>query len=365
MPPDSDSTTGLTAAEGAEVARFRSGAVARMARIPVATLRIWERRYQVVGPPQSAGGHRLYSAADVERLSLIRQLVERGHAISALAGLDLPALQSVAGTHASALAAPSGWLGAEPEGRPLTLAVVGAGLVTRLQRPGFARRVGRPLRLQATEATLAQALVNWVGERADTLIAALPSLLPDSQAQLALLARRLQARRVLVVYGFGRAELVQALASAGWSVQRDPVSDRALAALLADGDLRIWLAPDATVGPAGATASSSLSPWPADVPPRRYDDATLADMAGLSSSIACECPQHVAELLMQLTHFEAYSADCQSLSPADAALHAYLQRAAGAARAIFENALEAVARHEGLTLAGSLAPILPPASPKP
>ncbi|MEY8877905.1 MAG: hypothetical protein AB9M60_15445, partial [Leptothrix sp. (in: b-proteobacteria)] len=99
-----------------------------------------------------------------------------------------------------------------------------------------------------------------------------------------------------------------------------------------------------TAAPAGAPL--------AVVPPRRYDDATLADFAGISSTIACECPRHVAELLMQLSQFEAYSAECQSRSPSDAALHAYLGQVAGSARAIFETALERVAIHEGLMLPG-------------
>ena len=34
--------------------RYRSSAAARMVNIPVATLRVWERRYQVVGPQQAA-----------------------------------------------------------------------------------------------------------------------------------------------------------------------------------------------------------------------------------------------------------------------------------------------------------------------
>ena len=55
---------------------------------------------------------------------------------------------------------------------------------------------------------------------------------------------------------------------------------------------------------------------------------------------------------MQLSNFEAYRAECKNLSPADAALHAYLQRVAGASRALFESALERVALQEGLMLPG-------------
>jgi hypothetical protein len=61
----------------------------------------------------------------------------------------------------------------------------------------------------------------------------------------------------------------------------------------------------------------------------------------------------VAELLMQLSHFEAYSAECEHRSAADAELHAYLGRVAAAARARFEAALEHVALHEGLLLPSS------------
>jgi hypothetical protein len=86
------------------------------------------------------------------------------------------------------------------------------------------------------------------------------------------------------------------------------------------------------------------------VPPRRWSDAALGEFAGLSTTIACECPRHVAELLVQLGHFEAYSAECADRSPADATLHAHLRQVASLSRAQFEAALEKVALHEGLAL---------------
>ena len=100
-----------------------------------------------------------------------------------------------------------------------------------------------------------------------------------------------------------------------------------------------------TQAPVPATATA-----PSPIPPRRWNDAALADFAGLSSTLACECPRHVAELLVQLSHFEAYSTQCQQRSPADADLHAHLAGVAAGCRASFEAALEHVARHEGLLL---------------
>ena len=115
-----------------------------------------------------------------------------------------------------------------------------------------------------------------------------------------------------------------------------------------------WLNSLSSKAAAAPQPAAGLSrPVAEPVPPRRWDDAALADFANLSPTIACECPRHVAELLMQLSHFEAYSAECEHRNAADAELHAYLKRVAAASRARFEAALEHVALHEGLLLPSS------------
>lgn len=55
-------------------------------------LRAWERRYGLVTPTRTDGGQRLYSQHDIERLSRLRRLTERGHAIGRLAPLELDEL---------------------------------------------------------------------------------------------------------------------------------------------------------------------------------------------------------------------------------------------------------------------------------
>lgn len=50
-------------------------------------IRAWERRYQAIEPQRSAGRHRLYSEAEIERLSLLRRAVENGHGIGQIARL--------------------------------------------------------------------------------------------------------------------------------------------------------------------------------------------------------------------------------------------------------------------------------------
>ncbi len=326
--------------------RYRSGAVARMVRMPVATLRIWERRYRLTTPATTATGHRLYSADDVRRLALLKQLTDLGHAIGAIAALDMHALRQVATTHASTIAgarsAPAS------AAMPWRVAVVGAALARRLQRSSVLRRLGRALELIGPFDNLAQACEARSGAQAATQVDALlmhaAGLHEGSLSGLQEAAAALGAPQMAVLFGYAAAPVCDALAAAGVALLREPQADAALGH---------WLhgLGAAASGPVLAIDVANAAVMTAEhAPPRRYDDATLADFAGLSSTIACECPRHVAELLMQLSHFEAYCAECAQRSPDDAALHAYLRQVAGGARALFEAALERVAIHEGLML---------------
>jgi CheY-like chemotaxis protein len=53
-------------------------AASEMTNIPVTTLRSWERNFGVVRPMRTAGGHRLYSQEDIERLRWLKARVDLG-----------------------------------------------------------------------------------------------------------------------------------------------------------------------------------------------------------------------------------------------------------------------------------------------
>ena len=313
-----------------------------MLRMPVATLRVWERRYGLVQPKLSPSGQRLYSADDVRRLALLKQLTDLGHAIGSLAPLDMPQLQGVASTHAYALAATQ--KRERPEEALLPgvwrVAVIGAALGIRLRRPALLRRLGRPVMLLGPFSDAAQVAAALQGSAMDALLIQEPQLHEGWLASFQAAAPALAAVPKAVLYGFAAESVCDALATAGMALLREPQTDTVLAQWLrglcaATGPMPVALD--------GAVASVAVSP-------RRWNDAALADFAGLSSTIACECPRHVADLLMQLARFEAYSAECEQRSPADAELHTYLRQVAAASRARFEAALEHVALHEGLIL---------------
>lgn len=69
----------------AERAALRIGEVARRTGIGVATLRAWERRYGLLRPIRTAGGHRRYSDEDVDRVRSVQALVDDGWAVTAAA----------------------------------------------------------------------------------------------------------------------------------------------------------------------------------------------------------------------------------------------------------------------------------------
>ncbi len=337
-----------------------------MLRMPVATLRVWERRYGLTQPALSPGGQRLYSVDDVRRLAVLKQLTDLGHAIGSLATLDMAQLQGVAATHVQAQAATKKSPRAESArllpARAWRLAVIGAALGARLQRPGLLRWLGRPLVVLGPFDDAAQAAAALRASDADALLVHEAHLQEGWLASLDAAAPALAGLPKAVLYGYAADRVCEVLATAGTALLREPQPDAVLAQWLR----ALSTATLATSAQGPAVDTNALSTEP--LPPRRWDDAALADIAGLSTTVACECPRHVAELLMQLSHFEAYSAECENRSAPDAELHAYLRRVAGAARASFEAALEHVALHEGLMLPSPPAlggQLVPPSARRP
>lgn len=314
---------------------YRSGAAAKLAGIPVETLRVWERRYGVVGPRHTPRGHRLYSTEDVSRLALIKQLVDLGNSIGTIASLPFPALRELrAGADQvsrSVTAVSDGPLG------PVRVAIVGEALAVAAQRDG---RTYPALEIVATCAVAGNAMAAMRDVAADVLAVELPTLQSDDVSLVGAIAEAIGARHVVVAYRFGPAAAVRALHERGHVVTRSPLDIAELNRLCRKAAPR-----DAR------SVRSGSAPEPLEtVPNRRFDESALARLAHASTAMYCDCPRHVIELLQSLGGFERYSAECETDSPADAVLHQYLERVAGTARALFEDALERVALAGRITL---------------
>ncbi len=305
---------------------YRSGTAARLAGIPVETLRMWERRYGVVGPQTSASGHRRYSAAEVGRLALIKELVDLGHPIGTVAQLPAARLNELRAAQGAPRPSRSRRANA---GAIVRVAIVGAALAARAT--SAAARFPR-LQIVATCNDQDHAIESLRGTAADVLAIELSTMRDETIELVGALTATVGARYAICSHRFGSDTAVRELRRRGHIVARAPID-------LADIEaLGIGL-PGAHEAPVASSVAAA-----------RFDEPTLAQLAQLVTSVGCECPRHVVDLLMSLGAFERYSDACAASNPADAALHRKLGHFAGAARTLFEEALILVAEAEGVPL---------------
>lgn len=305
---------------------YRSGVAARLAGLSPETLRVWERRYNLSEVERSARGQRLYSAEQVRRLSLLKQLVDQGHAIGVLAPMSIGQLQELAGAAAG-----------EPKSQgPLRLGVVGATLARRIAASG---RDGLDVIVQHGWPHLDQVAFTTQDADIEVLVIELSELHESAVPLIVSAAQACGEAAVVVLYRFCASATIRALRAHGCLAARVP----------ADIGELLLLCRSALAGERLPTAP----PLPAQE--LRFDEHALFTIMASGSGLACECPKHLADLLLMVGSFERYSAQCASRNEDDAQLHGELGRAAGQARAILEVAMERLARAEGLPLPPGLA----------
>jgi len=167
------------------------------------------------------------------------------------------------------------------------------------------------------------------------LVILVSSLFASMTERVLALRTSLPAANVIVVYSFGAEAVADALRGAGVTVRREPVGGKELARLIVASRPMM-----PAVASAVAIAKNS----------RRYTDAELLTLTEISSTIACECPRHLAEIVRLLVSFELYSTECAVRNQNDAALHRHLHEVTSAARTMLEQALERLVIEEGLVL---------------
>jgi DNA-binding transcriptional MerR regulator len=282
---------------------------------------------------RSAKGARLYSREDVARLALIKRLVDAGHAIGSIARLTLAQLQERLATVAAPAPA-----AADASRGPCRVALLGEALPVRLRQDAdflagidlvaFERDRGR-----FREAVRLQ--------RPEVIVLEYPTVHEETAAEALRLLEAAGASRAIVVYAFGRAEALRRLETSQLTALRAPIEPV---------ELRRWcLAASASARAPAAEVVPSLTQAP---PPPRFDADVLAELASTSTTVRCECPHHLVQLVYSLSAFERYSAECESRNLEDAALHAYLHLTTARARALIEEALARVAETEGLLARG-------------
>jgi DNA-binding transcriptional MerR regulator len=325
---------------------FEISAVARLTGISSHVLRVWERRYGVVEPHRSDSKRRRYNQNDIRRLSLLKTLVDNGHAISSVARLSTiqleerlaSALEARVSDESLETAAPAGICRIGLIGIKIRQAVRDAAENTPAMRI-----VGE---FQAPEEMMASLRPGSI----ELIIVERDTIFPEDIVEIQEMVATMRVRRAILIYQFSREDTINPLDIKRITALRAPV-DATEIQLACIADIQLAL----RSGLADRAVEEEAAPAPferpvGEIPPRAFTDEQLVRIAKVSSVVKCECPQHLASLLSGLIAFEKYSEQCEDRSESDAAIHAYLHRTTAQARASMEIALAEVLTQEGITL---------------
>jgi hypothetical protein len=202
--------------------------------------------------------------------------------------------------------------------------------------------------------------------RPQVVIADLENLGPDPKRELEELHRTLGCQLTIVTYSFARRELIHGINGERSRALRVPVhlgSLRLSMLSLLVKDVFRHDRPAEGTTTERAPSSGSPRPFTTDmltqrsagesVPvgtPLRYTPTQLGRLQEITSSINCECPNHLAGIVTSLAAFEEYSKNCLNRDPDDAAIHAHLYRETSRARHLVEEALRILCEYEKIAI---------------
>ena len=322
---------------------YKIGAIAKITGIGTETLRAWERRYGAVVPKRSASGDRVYSQDDLNKLFVLKNLVDAGNSIGTVAHLSLDELKRK-------------WDQYVAHGNPGGAAAMLSPAHTEEYKKCKVVLLGEdfPLRvldgLEDFSDIEVVAQVNsweqWKQRYPDTAvhvgIVELPTINEATRNYVAKILKETGAWHIIVLYGFGTQSDINTLQSPQITTIRSSIDVYELARVCVDR--------------AGGNSKSLETSKSATVfaeqaiPTRRYSNKQLESLARVSTSIQCECPHHLSDLIKSLVAFEIYSAECENKNAKDAAMHSYLHATTAQARAILEDALAHIISHENITV---------------
>ncbi|UCB55942.1 MAG: MerR family transcriptional regulator [Thiotrichales bacterium] len=310
---------------------YRIGAVSRLTGVSTDNLRVWERRYQTVVPARTDSGDRYYSSEDVARLKLIKKLVDSGDSISSIAALDEDELKKRLSQNQPELIAATG--------QPCSVVVVGESLATAMLAE---RESLDQITLTQTFRNMASLEAQSETIEADVLVIEQPTLHADHAIQINDWITRFGVHTAIVVYRFAARDALNRLSAAKCIVLRAPVRP---------STIQSQCVRRTATQPAPLADTEELADiMTSAIPERQFDDETLARLADTSTTIKCECPLHLSELISSLSAFEIYSSECESRNSRDAALHNYLNETASRARFMLEMALKKVIAVDNIQL---------------
>lgn len=302
------------------------GVVSRQTGIHPETLRVWEKRYGMVVPTRTDSGRRVYSDADLYRLSLIKQLVDRGYPPSGLANLAVEKLKERLAGKLPSLA------GQVPAEKSVVKALfIGSVFQSVIDDP---LATSSDFRLLGCHGSFSDYLNEGKKEQPDVLVFYYPTLHEDLLKNLHEALEASGAIGAVVVFNIASRSTIAYFEDNGVLCLKFPASI---------SDIRRACASVADL-PAFSSVGDPLKIE------RQFTDEQLAYLAVAKNNIACECLNHLAEIVTRISAFEAYSAECSNRNPADVKIHRLLQKSSQTARSIMEECLNYVIEADSIKL---------------
>jgi len=314
-------------------------AVSRLTGITVHTLRMWERRYGLKPSQRSETKRRLYDQKDIERLILLKSLIERGQNIGRIAGMSLNDLEQLLFEMEQTRFKRSA-------NRPvieIQLALFGNTSCERIATD-LAYFGDIKILLQSDHFHGNEHLLKTHG--LDVAVIEQPTLHIETLHNFQTICTQQSFHNIVILYNYAAQTTVRRFRENGFLLLRMPVCAEEVRLACLSVSLKAFKSPfDNTKSP----ISNIHTPFGnQEAPAPRFDATTLRAFETAKSAVECECPKHLVEIIRSLTAFELYSKQCEHRDEKDAALHAYLGNITGHARALMETALERVAAEEKL-----------------
>ena len=330
---------------------YQIGTVSSLTGIDAHTIRAWERRYGAIKPMRSESGRRQYSDQTVERLQLLKGLVDCREAISSIAHLPDEELRR----RIAKLAEHEGQSSRvetdsdEPEARPRIA----------LFAPALSRQIDvnavsvSDFDVCVSDTDSSRFLEALRHERCDIIVLELEIVNESAVGMIQACKNTPGAPQVIVLHQFAARRELARIARVGAAIVRTPIRLESLRRVMLD---QVMIGRARNRRRLRAPVSPNAAPVAAPVPaveapaPRRFDDEQLARLLELTSAVDCECPNHLSSLIAGLVAFEAYSRDCESRDELDAEQHRRLAEGTGEARARMEELLVDLCAHEGISV---------------
>ena len=324
---------------------YKIGAVSKITGIGTETLRAWERRYKAVVPKRSESGDRVYDAENLSKLFMLKNLVDVGNSIGTIAHLSLAELK-VKWENSNQAANSMKWTEVDNV-QPREFSRTQKCRVLLLGEEFPLRVLDGMSDFEGIEVVdQPMGLDEWAETKDDNpvhvVIIERPTINGETREYISQILKSTGAWHVVALYGFGSQSEINKLQSPQVSAIRSSIDVYELARLCVDrvgGDSKFV-----------TTTAVGTVYMEESIPMRRYSSKQLESLSRFPSSIQCECPQHISDLIKNLVAFEIYSAECENKNDDDARLHSFLHATTAQSRAILEDALAHLLKHENISI---------------